>query len=128
MNELSADGFVDFFQALWSEPGKSRSPFAWQKALVSRLLQDPRAPWPQAIALPTAAGKTTCIDIALYVLAASCRIENGVALASAPRRIFFVVDRRVIVDEAYDRAHKLAESVGSPERDGIAFEDSVSRR
>ena len=45
MNELSADGFVDFFQALWSEPGKSRSPFAWQKALVSRLLQDPRAPW-----------------------------------------------------------------------------------
>lgn len=94
MDELNAEGFSAFFQELWGH-----APFAWQTALARQVLTTGR--WPQAVALPTAAGKTACMDIAVYALAAS-------PLPAAPRRIFFVVDRRVIVDEAFERARSLA--------------------
>ena len=71
------------------------------------------SPWPEAIALPTASGKTACIDIAIFALAAQAsRLAEKQAI-TAPRRIFFVVDRRVIVDEAYERARRLAEKLDS---------------
>lgn len=82
------------------EPSKSpvpHDPFPWQKRLANRVCG---GDWPRAIALPTAAGKTACIDIALFALA--CRAKD------APRRIFFVVDRRIVVDQAKMHADKLA--------------------
>ncbi|MBI4756021.1 MAG: type I-U CRISPR-associated helicase/endonuclease Cas3 [Betaproteobacteria bacterium] len=103
MRDLDAAGFVEFFQALWG-----KAPFAWQKALARRVLERGDAPWPEAIALPTAAGKTACMDVAVFALAAQAgRLETGTAF-TAPRRVFFVVDRRVIVDEAFERARSLA--------------------
>ena len=103
MDELNADGFATFFQALWD-----MQPFAWQRELARRVLENDDSPWPEAIALPTAAGKTACMDIAVYALAAQAgRLNTGLAL-TAPRRIFFVVDRRVIVNEAHTRAQCLA--------------------
>lgn len=105
MPELNAEGFEVFFKALWD-----KTPFAWQHELARRVLED-ETPWPEAIALPTAAGKTACLDVAVYALAAqAARSANGQPL-SAPRRIFFVVDRRVIVDEAYLRASLLADKL-----------------
>ncbi len=146
MCELDADGFVVFFEALWGKP-----PFAWQRALAERVCgrsssggagstcsagvsparcSDPlneagETPallsWPQAIALPTASGKTACMDIAVYALAAQAgRLDAGLPF-SAPRRIFFVVDRRVIVDEAFDRACALAAKLRDA-HDGIVRE------
>lgn len=103
MPELDAAGFVDFFQTLWGKP-----PFAWQRDLAHRVIENAAAPWPEAIALPTAAGKTACMDIAVYALAAQAgRLGDGQPF-NAPRRIFFVVDRRVIADEAFERAGALA--------------------
>ncbi len=103
MTDLTAGHFTDFFIALWKKP-----PFAWQRALAERALTHDEAPWPEAIALPTAAGKTACIDIAVFALAAQVqRLARGEAI-TAPRRIFFVVDRRIIVDEAFARAGYLA--------------------
>ena len=64
------------------------------------------APWPEALALPTAAGKTACIDMAVFALA--CQADRSPAERSAPRRIFFVVDRRVIVDATFERSRELA--------------------
>ena len=108
--------------------GKDRPPFAWQTELVKRVLQGSRSseiaessrdtasdgveprvgPWPEAIALPTASGKTACMDIAVFALSAQAsRLGVGKGI-TAPRRIFFVVDRRIIVDEAYERARQLA--------------------
>ncbi len=58
--------------------------------------------WPR-IGLPTASGKTALIDIAVYALA--------MGAPGAARRIFFVVDRRVIVDEAAERAAKIAKKL-----------------
>lgn len=108
MHDVNLADFVDFFQSLW---GKDRKPFAWQEALAKRVIQNDEGPWPQAIALPTAAGKTACMDIAVFSLAAQAgRLDNGKAL-TAPRRIFFVVDRRVIVDEAFERGRLLSQKL-----------------
>jgi CRISPR-associated endonuclease/helicase Cas3 len=72
-------------------------PFPWQQRLAKRVCD---GDWPRAIALPTAAGKTACIDIAVFALA--CRVR------ATSRRIFFVVDRRIVVDQAKLHADNLA--------------------
>ena len=128
--ELNPADFASFFAALW---GEQAVPFAWQSALAEQVLdasRDPAAtsgrgsaitgthgsrPWPDAIALPTGAGKTACLDIAVFALAAQApRFGSGRAM-TAPRRIFFVVDRRIIVDEAHDRAGRLARKLEAAE-------------
>lgn len=90
--------FSTFFQALWSH-----DPFPWQSMLAGRLTE---GTWPQALDLPTASGKTACIDIALYALAAQA--DRLVWERTAPRRVWFVVDRRIVVDEAFERAREIA--------------------
>lgn len=99
MTELTADQFSDFFTELYSY-----SPFPWQARLAHRVASG--ADWPEAIDVPTGAGKTACIDIALFALA--CQAEQDAGERSAPRRIFFVVDRRIIVDEAFERARCIS--------------------
>ena len=64
--------------------------------------------------LPTASGKTACLDIAVFVLAVQADRLRVNQRITAPRRIFFVVDRRVIVDEAYERAWQLQLSSRRP--------------
>lgn len=106
MTELSASRFPEYFEALWDY-----RPFAWQSALAERVVGGDRREtpsWPQAIALPTAAGKTACIDVSIFALAAGLQRAGQAVQSRAARRIFFVVDRRIIVDEAYERAHKIA--------------------
>lgn len=106
MAELDVSHFNAFFTALWHQP-----PFAWQQALARRVLEDSAAPWPEAIALPTAAGKTACLDIAVFALACAALNTPKDQPLAVPRRVFFVVDRRVIVDEAFVRARKLAKQL-----------------
>ena len=106
VRELTIDDFDSYFQELWG-----KTPFSWQRDLAAWVLGSYGAPWPEAIALPTAAGKTACIDIAVFALAVQAhRLLRGEAI-TAPRRVFFVVDRRVIVDEAFDRAQRLAQAL-----------------
>jgi CRISPR-associated endonuclease/helicase Cas3 len=97
--------FTEFFESVW---GKNQKPFPWQERLA-RLALEGR--WPAVIGLPTAAGKTAVIDIAVYALA--------MGAPNAARRIFFVVDRRVIVDEAGDRAVHLAERLCEADPDSV---------
>lgn len=91
--------FDDFFKELWG-----KNPFPWQTMLAERVAA---GAWPDAIDLPTASGKTACLDIAVYALAAHANAEKR----STARRIWFVVDRRIVVDEAFDRALKLANAL-----------------
>ena len=116
--------FAEFFRALWGQ-----DPFSWQTALARRVLEraedasgtstpGPICPWPDAIALPTASGKTACMDIAVFALAAQATRLGSAQPITAPRRIFFVVDRRVIVDAAHDRARRLAHKLRTAE-DGV---------
>lgn len=99
MSDLSAGDFAPFFEAV-----HGYSPFPWQSRLAERVVNG--EDWPRTLGLPTASGKTACIDIAVFALA--CQAELPLAQRKAPRRVFFVVDRRVVVDEAYARALKLA--------------------
>ena len=94
--------FESFFQALWAP----YTPFPWQSMLAEQITD---GCWPKALDLPTATGKTACIDAAVYALAA----QAGKSLAdrTAPRRIWFVVDRRIVVDEAFDRASIIAKKL-----------------
>lgn len=98
---MIACDFPTFFRALWN-----RDPFPWQSMLAERVAS---GAWPKALDLPTAAGKTACIDIALYALAAQA--DRATAERTAPRRIWFVVDRRIVVDEAFARAEAIAEKL-----------------
>lgn len=122
MAELTAHRFAEYFEALWSH-----RPFAWQSTLARRVIEGDGSAWPQAIALPTAAGKTACIDIAVYAMAARAFESNGIVRTTAPRRVFFVVDRRVIVDEAFDRANALAKLLQDAS-DGILAEVAKALR
>jgi CRISPR-associated endonuclease/helicase Cas3 len=101
MNELHAERFEEFFRALYGKPL-----FPWQRRMAKQVCT---GNWPAAIALPTASGKTACIDIAIFALA--CQATWPAAQRTAPRRVFFVVDRRVIVDEAYERTRNLAQEL-----------------
>lgn len=84
--------FETFFEAV-----HGYRPFPWQVEAARRLQADQM---PDAVAVPTGCGKTAVLDAALYHTA-----------YGGPRRIFFVVDRRVVVDEAYLRAEHLRQTM-----------------
>lgn len=112
MSELGPGDFGAFFKAVYGY-----EPFPWQERLAAQVCGDgaTTGDWPRCIALPTAAGKTACIDVAVFALA--CQAGIPPEGRTAPRRIFFVVDRRVVVDQAYDHAQELANKLGNSEAD-----------
>lgn len=99
MGELLPADFAEFFRSV-----HEHEPFPWQRMLLERIAVG--ADWPQVIDLPTASGKTACIDIAVFALALQGQVPPH--QRTARRRIFFVVDRRIVVDEAFERAARLA--------------------
>jgi len=72
-------------------------PFPWQSEAARRLASG--EPF-TSINVPTASGKTAMIDAAVYA-----------AAYGGPRRIAFIIDRRVVVDEAYARAQHIADAL-----------------
>lgn len=107
MNSLTAANFGAYFWEL-----HHCDCYDWQSRLAQRAA---RGSWPAWIDLPTGSGKTVCLDIAVFALA--CQASWGVAKRTAPRRIFFCVNRRVIVDEAHQRAVRIAENIRDAEQD-----------
>jgi CRISPR-associated endonuclease/helicase Cas3 len=99
LSELTLGDFGEFFKALWGN-----DPFPWQTRLARRVCEDG---WPRTIDLPTASGKTACVDVAVFCMALH---QKG------PRRVYFVVDRRVVVDAAYKRMRKIACKLGNAKR------------
>jgi len=106
---LTVDEFDTFQVAVY---GKDRHPFAWQSRLLRQIVEDRR--WPEVLDLPTGSGKTTCIDIALFALALDAQ-EQDLAKRWCPRRIAMVVDRRVVVDQAANRGHRLLSMLLDPD-------------
>ncbi|MDN3360102.1 type I-U CRISPR-associated helicase/endonuclease Cas3 [Actinomadura sp. DC4] len=99
MSVLTVEDFTAFLREVYD-----RRPFPWQRALVESVLTEGR--WPDVLDVPTGLGKTSVIDVAVFVAAARPDL--------ARRRLFFVVDRRLIVDEAYEHASTLADGLRFP--------------
>lgn len=110
MTAVTLERFCEFFKAV-----HGYAPYPWQERLAQRAVN---GDWPGAIDLPTGSGKTACIDIAMFGQA--CHASLPVKDRTSPRRIFFCVNRRVIVDEAYQRARHIAETLWRAERDDDA--------
>lgn len=96
--------FADLYRA-----AHGHGPFPWQAELAAQVLQQGR--WPDVLDIPTGLGKTSLIDISVW-LAATTGCAAGTA---GRRRTFFVIDRRVVVDEAYEHAKQLAEALRGDE-------------
>ena len=96
---LSPSDFCQFHAAVHG----GKTPFAWQQRLLEKVVADKA--WPRVLDLPTSAGKTTCIDIALFALALDA--TNTADQRWCPRRIAMVVDRRIVVDQVAERGRKL---------------------
>jgi CRISPR-associated endonuclease/helicase Cas3 len=108
---LQAKDFAAVFQAVHGVP-----PFPWQRRLAEHLALG--KPWPDTLDLPTGSGKTATLDIALFHLA----LEADRTVRTAPLRIVFVVDRRIVVDAAADRAEKIAKALAA-----ASGEDALAR-
>jgi CRISPR-associated endonuclease/helicase Cas3 len=100
---MSTPSFSELYQALYD-----RGPFPWQVRLAEIVLTDG---WPSLLDLPTGAGKTSALDIALYCLAR--------APQNMPRRTLLVVDRRIVVDQGAQHARRLLQTLWTAE-DGPA--------
>lgn len=90
--------FKTFFHAIWGY-----DPFPWQIRLAD---QADTETWREWITLPTGTGKTTVLDIATYNLARQASRPHD--QRTAPTRIVFAVNRRIVVDEAYERAKTIS--------------------
>ena len=105
---MTTADFAEFYSAVHTPPNsKPRHPFPWQIELAERILTG--RGWPEQIAVPTASGKTSVIDVAVFALAAQA--EHDLTARTAPMRLFFVVDRRLVVDDVTRHAQKLGDRI-----------------
>ena len=88
MCDLTATDYPAYFRGV-----HGYDPFPWQVRLTEAVLDAGR--WPEVIDLPTGSGKTAALDTAVFSLAVRPDVF--------PRRIIFVIDRRIIVDQVYER-------------------------
>ncbi|MBT0774160.1 type I-U CRISPR-associated helicase/endonuclease Cas3 [Kineosporia sp. J2-2] len=102
---LNAKDFALFYQAV-----HGHQPFPWQSDLVTWVLAE--LSWPQLVDVPTGLGKTSLLDVAVFVAAATADTAGPERVGR--RRCLFVVDRRVVVDEAYEHALKISDALQDP--------------
>jgi CRISPR-associated endonuclease/helicase Cas3 len=88
-------------------------PFPWQTALLRQFVAET---FPSTISIPTGLGKTSLI--ALWRIACYTTLRDG--RASFPRRLYFVINRRTVVDKATSFAARLLARVESAETPELA--------
>jgi CRISPR-associated endonuclease/helicase Cas3 len=106
---LSIDDFRAFFRTVHCD-----DPFPWQERLARQVAANG---WPKALDIPTGCGKTAAIDVAVFTLA--LQADQPIEQRRAPVRIVFVVDRRLVVDDAFGRARKLAKALAGASGDNV---------
>jgi CRISPR-associated endonuclease/helicase Cas3 len=95
--------FVDFFERVTGFP-----PFDWQVQVANHLCENW---WHDALSLPPATGKTSIIEIWYYAL--YYNIQNNPSNRHIPIRLWYIVDRKVIVDGAAESAKNLLDKITS---------------
>lgn len=109
MGVLTVPTFDEFFSAV----NDGREPFPWQSRLAQQVVD---CGWPEEIGIPTGLGKTSCLDIAIWSLA--CQADVPATERRLPTRIWYVVNRRLIVDAAYEHGCRLVELLSDTGADG----------
>lgn len=102
------------FEAFYEE-AHGRPAFPWQIALARRVVE---RGWPGEIAIPTGLGKTAVISVALWAMAREAALPARERVA--PRRIWYAVDRRLLVDAGLDYAERLRHALATAESDALA--------
>ena len=97
--------FGDFYMAV-----NARHPFPWQERLAARAAE---GAWPELIGVETGLGKTACVDIAVWALAHQA--GRPPMERTAPTRLWWVVNRRSLVDDTHGHATAMAEMLADPE-------------
>ena len=90
--------FAQFYQAI-----NGHAPFPWQARLAEEVAQTET--W-RPVGVQTGLGKTACLDIAVWWLASQA--DRPPADRTAPTRIWWVVNRRLLVDSTAEHAERLA--------------------
>ena len=103
--------FEDWYQAI-----NGRVPFPWQKRLASQVAEG--SDWPELVGIPTGLGKTACVDIAIWALAYQAHLRPRDR--TAPTRLWWVVNRRLLVDDTYRHAERVAARLAGAETGAIA--------
>jgi len=98
--------FKDFYRAV-----HGREPFPWQARLAQQVHDE--GAWPREIGVPTGLGKTACLDIAIWWLASQAHLEPN--QRAAPTRIWWCVNRRLLVDSTADHARQLSRLLSDPD-------------
>ncbi len=99
MNLPECPTFQEWYQAI-----NGRAPFPWQARLAEQVAST--GEWPELVGIPTGLGKTACVDIAIWTLARQADRPPGDR--TAPTRIWWVVNRRLLVDDTYRHASRIA--------------------
>ncbi len=110
--------FADFFRAL-----HGLEPFPWQRRLACQVATTGR--WPAEIGVPTGLGKTACLDIAVWWLASQAHLQP--IERTAPTRIWWVVNRRLLVDSTYRRAEHIQRQLENRESKAASSTDDDGR-
>lgn len=110
--------FGEFYGALWD-----REPFPWQARLAHELANGSR--WPREIGVPTGLGKTSCLEIAIWWLASQADLPA--MERSAPTRIWWVVNRRLLVDATWQHAEHIAARLASAADSGSPLGEVAER-
>ena len=111
--------FAEFYRALNSVPGERRDPFPWQRRLAEQIATTEQ--WPAEVGVPTGLGKTACLDIAVWWLASQA--DRAAAERTAPIRIWWVVNRRLLVDSTAEHAERIARAFTDPDAANVVGQD-----
>ena len=103
-------GFAVFYRAI-----NGRDPFPWQARLAAQIADTEE--WPVEIGVPTGLGKTACLDIAVWWLASQA--DRAPARRTAPTRIWWVVNRRLLVDSTSEHAEAIRKALRDPSTQGL---------
>ena len=104
-------GFGEFYRAI-----NGRDPFPWQARLVAQVVHSEE--WPGEIGVPTGLGKTACLDMAVWWLASQA--DRPPANRTAPTRIWWLVNRRLLVDAVTDHAETIRQALADPSAEVVA--------
>lgn len=110
---------VKRFDAFFAAVNDGAKPYPWQRELMTEVARTGR--WPAAIGAPTGSGKSSVVDIHVFLVAERhrAREQRSPEVARPPRRLVLVAPRRVLVEDQYERALTLARRLIEPNDDVV---------